>query len=264
MQEMRKNTRHIRGIVSICVILAVVGLDQLTKLLVASHMDLHESITLIPGVLRLTYITNPAAAMGLFENCRWLFMILSPVAVIAILIYLFRAKKVGGLYTAALSMIAGGGVGNMIDRTFYGEQLGYGEVIDFVDFIAFPNVWTYIFNIADTFVCVGAGLFLLAVILDAVRESRETKKGVAAGAESKETVGTVSADTAEQDDATEPVQPVQPAEPVEPTESAEFDEPVESAESAKPFESSEATEAQENAAESSPDGDKSDESETKS
>ncbi|MGM9636926.1 MAG: signal peptidase II [Eubacteriales bacterium] len=255
MQEMRKNTRLIRGIVSVCVILAVVGLDQLTKLLVASHMELHESITLIPGVLRLTYITNPAAAMGLFGNCRWLFMILSPVAVIAILIYLFRAKKVGGLYTAALSMIAGGGVGNMIDRTFYGEQLGYGEVIDFVDFCAFPKIWTYIFNIADAFVCIGAGLFLLAVILDAVRESREKKKGVAAEAEPPETVGTAEAESADTSDRSEQM---------EATETVESAESLETAETAELSEPSEPVKTQENAAESTCDGEKSDESETKS
>lgn len=247
MQEMRKNTRLIRGIVSVCVMLAVVGLDQLTKLLVASHMDLHESITLIPGVLRLTYITNPAAAMGMFENCRWLFMILSPVAVIAILVYLFRAKKVGGLYTVALSMIAGGGAGNMIDRTFYGERLGYGEVIDFVDFCAFPKIWSYIFNIADAFVCIGAGLFLLAVILDAVRESREKKAGLAIAS------------------ASEPADTYEKTESVEEADAVEMTEPAESVKSettAEPAKPSESAEDQDHAVDSRPDGNKSDERET--
>lgn len=176
MQEMRKNTRLIRGFVGVAIVLAVLGLDQLSKQLVAANMEIGQSVVLIPGVLRLTYITNPAAAMGLFGNARWLFMILSPLVVIAIIVYLFLAKKLSRLYTAALAMIAGGGFGNMIDRTFYGDKIGYGEVVDFVDFIAFPKVWTYIFNIADAFVCVGAGLFILAMILDWIRESREKKK----------------------------------------------------------------------------------------
>ncbi len=179
MQEMRKNTRLIRGFVGVAIVLAVLGLDQLTKQLVAGNMEVGQSIVLIPGVLRLTYITNPAAAMGLFGNARWLFMILSPLVVIVIVAYLFLAKKLSWLYTTALAMIAGGGFGNMIDRTFYGSRIGYGEVVDFVDFIAFPKIWGYIFNVADIFVCVGAGLFMLAVILDWVKENAEKKKSPA-------------------------------------------------------------------------------------
>lgn len=156
-------------------LIGVVALDQITKLLVAHNMQLHESIELIPGVLRFTYITNPAAAMGLFANARWLFMILSPVAVIAIEVYLMCARNVGRMYTVALSMIAGGGIGNMIDRMFYGEALGHGEVIDFIDFCAFPQIWNYIFNVADSFVCVGAGIMLLAIIIDMVKEFRADK-----------------------------------------------------------------------------------------
>lgn len=176
MQKMRKNTRLIRAVAAIVIAAVVVGLDQLTKMLVASNMEPGESVTLIPGVLRLTYITNPAAAMGLFENSRWLFMILSPIAVIGILVYLGLSERVGKLLTVALSMIAGGGLGNMIDRTFYGTSFGNGEVIDFVDFCAFPKIWHYIFNVADAFVCIGAGLFALAVILDAVSERKAAKK----------------------------------------------------------------------------------------
>lgn len=179
MQEMRKNTRLIRGFVGVAIVLAVLGLDQLTKQLVAGNMEVGQSIVLIPGVLRLTYITNPAAAMGMFSNARWLFMILSPLVVIVIVAYLFLAKKLSWLYTTALAMIAGGGFGNMIDRTFYGSKIGYGEVVDFVDFIALPKIWGYIFNVADIFVCVGAGLFMLAVILDWVKENAEKKKSPA-------------------------------------------------------------------------------------
>ena len=53
----------------------VVLLDQISKMLIVKYMEIGQSIPLISGVLNFTYITNSGAAMGLFSNCRWLFMI---------------------------------------------------------------------------------------------------------------------------------------------------------------------------------------------
>ena len=152
----------------------VVLLDQISKMLIVKYMEIGQSIPLISGVLNFTYITNSGAAMGLFSNCRWLFMILAPVAVVAIVVYIMVSKNVGTLYTLSLSMIAGGGIGNMIDRTFNGK-FGNGVVIDFIDFCAFPNIWRYTFNVADIFVCVGSGLLILTIIIEAVRDAKTPK-----------------------------------------------------------------------------------------
>ena len=57
----------------------------------------------------------------------------------------------------------------MIDRVF----LGY--VVDFIDFYAFPNVWKWVFNVADSFVCVGAGMMILWCILSMIEESKKAK-----------------------------------------------------------------------------------------
>ncbi len=156
------------------VLAAVILLDQLSKMLIVKNMDVGESIPLIPGVLNFTYITNDGAAMGMFSECRWLFMIAAPIAIVAIGVWVIASREMGMLYTLAFSMIAGGGVGNMIDRTVNGELFN-GVVVDFIDFCAFPNIWRYTFNVADIFVCVGAGLFVLSVILEAVRESKTAK-----------------------------------------------------------------------------------------
>lgn len=156
------------------VMAAVILLDQLSKMLIVKNMDVGESIPLIPGVLNFTYITNDGAAMGMFSECRWLFMIAAPIAIVAIGVWVVASREMGMLYTLAFSMIAGGGVGNMIDRTVNGELFN-GVVVDFIDFCAFPNIWRYTFNVADIFVCVGAGLFVLSVILEAVRESKAAK-----------------------------------------------------------------------------------------
>jgi signal peptidase II len=71
----------------------------------------------------------------------------------------------------ALSLIIGGGIGNMIDR------IAYGFVVDFIDFCLF-DFWVWVFNIADAAVCVGAGLFILELILELVAEYRKKKNGV--------------------------------------------------------------------------------------
>ena len=68
----------------------------------------------------------------------------------------------------SIALVISGGIGNMIDRV----ALGY--VVDFLKFafIDFP-----VFNIADSLVCVGAGLLMLAMVLDIINESKEKKKG---------------------------------------------------------------------------------------
>ena len=150
-------------------VLGCVFLDQISKYLVVIYMQLHESVEVIPGILNFTYIQNRGAAFGSMADSRWIFMILSSVAIVGIFVYLFWKKPQNKLFLAAILMIVGGGIGNMIDRV----RLGY--VIDFIDFCAFPSIWMWVFNIADSFVCVGAGLLLLWTVLDFVRESREEK-----------------------------------------------------------------------------------------
>ena len=158
------------------VLLLVVLLDQITKLLIVNHFELGESLPLIKNVLHFTYILNEGAAFGMLADHRWVFLILSTVSVFGITAYLvLRSRKIGTLWGIALGMIAGGGIGNMIDRVWNGEVFGSGAVIDFIDFCAFPELWSWIFNVADAAVCVGAALIFLAVILDEVKESRKRK-----------------------------------------------------------------------------------------
>ena len=147
----------------ILVMLAVVVLDQVSKLLIEHFMELGESIPLIDGIFHLTYIHNDGAAFGMLSEHRWVFMVLSVVAIVALIVYLFWAKPKSRFVCASLAMIVGGGVGNMIDRV----RLNY--VIDFLDFCAFPELWKWIFNVADIAVCVGVGLYALYIVLDEVK-----------------------------------------------------------------------------------------------
>ena len=156
-------------IISVILMAVIVVLDQVTKYAVVANILYGQSVEVIPGVLNFTYVRNKGAAFGFFDDARWVFMTLSTIAIVAILVYMFWKKPQSKMLLASLIMITGGGIGNMIDRVW----LGY--VIDFIDFCAFPNLWVWVFNVADSFVCVGAGLLALWMILDAVREYKEIK-----------------------------------------------------------------------------------------
>ena len=152
-------------IITGAVILGVIAVDQVSKLLVLEFLY-NGHVTLIPGVLDFTYLENRGMAFGLLADHRWVFILLSVVGMGAIGFYLFRYGKTR-LTRIALALILGGGVGNMIDR------LRLGFVVDFIDFCAFPTIWMWVFNVADAAVCVGAALFLVDLVRDIIRESRQ-------------------------------------------------------------------------------------------
>ena len=157
-------------LIAVIAILTLVPIaDQVTKWIVVKTMELGQSIEVIPGIFRFTYIHNYGAAFGSMADSRWIFMILSTVAIIAILVFIFWKKPQSKLLLASLGLIAGGGIGNMIDRVC----LGY--VVDFIDFCAFPKVWMWIFNVADACVCIGAGMLALWMVLDTIKEEKAKK-----------------------------------------------------------------------------------------
>ena len=149
------------------IIVGTVFLDQLSKWLTVINLDLHETFPIIENVLHFTYVRNTGAAFGILKDHRWVFLIVSTVAIIAMTIYLWKSRKGNKVLCVALSFIVGGGVGNMIDRTL----LGY--VIDFIDFRLINFA---VFNIADSFVCVGVGLFALVIILDEIKAAKLSKQ----------------------------------------------------------------------------------------
>lgn len=150
----------------VAIALGVILLDQITKQLILTHL-FEEQLVLIPNVLNFTYVENRGMAFGLLSDHRWVFMLLSVIGIALVGVYMWFFVK-NRLGRVALSMIIGGGIGNMIDRVF----LGY--VVDFIDFCAF-DFWVWVFNVADAAVCVGAALFVLDLILDTVRELKKKK-----------------------------------------------------------------------------------------
>lgn len=154
----------------ILVIVGVVALDQVSKLLAVAFLKGSDSFVIINKVLRFTYVENRGAAFGMLDDKRWIFMILSILGIAAMAVFLFKFAKGEVLLSLSLAFVIGGGIGNMIDRIFL------GFVVDFIDFYAFPGVWMWVFNVADSFVCVGAGLIMLYIVLDTVKEAKAKGK----------------------------------------------------------------------------------------
>ena len=165
----------------LAVIIVTVFLDQLTKYLTVLHLKPIDTLPIIEDVFHFTYVENTGAAFGMMKDARWVFMITSTVAIVGILVYMFRRtyvkkEKMPWMEALSLSLIVGGGIGNMIDRTV----LGY--VVDMIDcrFINFA-----VFNVADSFVCIGAGLMILYLFMEMGKEIK-AEKAVKASADGED------------------------------------------------------------------------------
>ena len=168
----------------LAIIAVTVALDQITKYLTILYLKPLDTFPLLQDVLHLTYVENTGAAFGMMKDSRWVFMVTSTLAIVGILVYMFWKRPTNKMLCLSLSLIVGGGIGNMIDRT----ALGY--VVDMIDLRLINFA---VFNVADSFVCVGAGLMILYLILDMIREAKEEKAKAA-------TVGPAPADTSVEGD----------------------------------------------------------------
>ena len=185
-----KKQPTVNYVIYTAIILGGIFLDQLTKWLVTKYMELYESIPLIKDFLHITYTTNDGAAFGMMggADTRWIFITISVLAILGFVAYLYLGHADNMLYGVSLSMVISGGIGNMIDRWGFGfyvnPKTGMGEVVDFIDFC---GIWNAIFNGADSFVCVGAGLLILALVIDLVKEFKAERLKKAEAAEAAET-----------------------------------------------------------------------------
>ena len=140
----------------------IVALDQVTKALVDDFMTLHESRTIVEGLVRLTYVQNRGAAFGILSEAglpyqSLMFSVVSLLALLAIALYAWRMPVQSRLPQTALAMVMGGAVGNLLDRA----RLGY--VIDYVDMYWGPHHWPA-FNVADSAISVGVALLVIDIL----------------------------------------------------------------------------------------------------
>ncbi len=131
----------------------ILFLDQLSKFLISNTLDFGESIPILKDIFHLTLIQNSGAAFGIFHQQTLFFIIVACVVIGLILISHRRFTGRSLLLRVGLALILGGALGNLVDR------LRFGFVVDFLDFRIWP-----VFNIADTSICVGTGLFILGFV----------------------------------------------------------------------------------------------------
>ncbi len=135
--------------------ICIVAVDAVTKLLAIRRLALIDTLPLWEGVFHLTYVENRGAAFGMMQGGRVFFVVISLIIIAAMFYMVRRYKNRSKLLDYGVVFIASGAVGNMIDRIFR------GFVVDFFDFclIDYP-----VFNVADIFVCIGAGMLAIYII----------------------------------------------------------------------------------------------------
>lgn len=141
------------SVLAISIILVVI--DQVSKYLVRSSMELYDSIPLINNFFHLTYISNDGMAFGInFPGGIYFFTAASFILTVVLIGYLWHEKNGHLLLRISLAFIIAGAIGNFIDRAVF------KEVVDMFDF-QFWGWHFYIFNVADSSVTVGMVLYLI-------------------------------------------------------------------------------------------------------
>ena len=150
------------GLIWLWVTVVLLILDQVTKYVVSTQMQLYQSIELLP-VFNFTYVHNYGAAFSFLSEAggwqRWFFSIIA-ISISVLLTYWLKKLPAKNLVLCgAYSLVLAGALGNLYDR------LTYGYVIDFIH--VYYDTWHFpAFNIADSAICIGAGLLLLDAFRD--------------------------------------------------------------------------------------------------
>lgn len=137
--------------------LIAAALDRISK---AWALGTKVNRPMIPGILNARYTENTGMAFSMFSGQSLALTALTIVLILALVSWLLAKPDESRLFRAAIWLIVGGGLGNIYDR------LVYGYVIDFIEpaFVRFA-----VFNVADVCICAGAGLAVLALILEELR-----------------------------------------------------------------------------------------------
>jgi signal peptidase II len=168
-----ENVVHQRGSLPfLWLSVAIVALDQLSKFAIERGLALYQSVTVLP-VLEITRLHNTGAAFSFLANAagwqRWLFTALALVVSVVLTLWLARIERGSKVLACAVALILGGALGNVIDR------LRLGHVIDFIS-AHWGQHYFWAFNIADSSICVGAGLLLLDTWLSSTRHDQTAAK----------------------------------------------------------------------------------------
>ncbi len=188
LQDLYKKKSLVDYIIYASVLLGGVIFDQLTKWLTVRNMHLHEHIPVIKlGDMTLAsffYIRNDGAAFGMLDNAPWVFNTISTIAVVGMTAFLFLGHMETKLSGIGLAMMISGGIGNMIDRVSLGYVVDMIHLDIFNETKLFASINT-VFNVADSFVCIGAGVLVLGLVLEMIDEVKKEKLAKSSSKEDK-------------------------------------------------------------------------------
>ncbi len=150
--------------------LAVILLDQISKLAVTHYLRLHESVSVVEGFFNLVHVRNRGMAFGLMNrpdfNFGSYFLIVASIgAIIFLLIWFIKLKEDDRRMISGFSLVLGGAFGNLIDR------IRYREVVDFLDFYVGSYHWPA-FNVADSAITIGTLLVALSLVFSDKKAQR--------------------------------------------------------------------------------------------
>lgn len=137
-------------------IIAIVSLDQISKYVIVTHIELGSKFEIIRDFFDITYVRNYGAGFSILQNQTIIFYIIGIIAIIVFTYFLIKDKS-SSLNKAAYLLIIGGTIGNLVDR------LVHIYVVDFLDF----NIFGYdfpVFNFADCFLTIGCAILIISTL----------------------------------------------------------------------------------------------------
>lgn len=155
---------------NIILIISLIAIDQIIKLLVFKFLEPTGSVTLINGVISLTYLENTGAAFGLWNN-RWMLIGIN-LLILFTIIKLVSSKKYEFTNTVKLaySLVLAGGTTNLIDRIFRGFVIDY---IDISELFYYP-----VFNFADICIILGIIIVMINILIKTVEKQEQRYEGI--------------------------------------------------------------------------------------
>lgn len=143
----------------IVIIVAIAAVDQAVKQFMLNWLEPGEPVAVIGDWFRFYLLFNPGAAFSMGQNSTWLFTCIQIIFVVGILIYAPRVhhRWVG----VGLAFVAGGALGNLIDRLFREPTFFLGHVVDYISVGSFA-----VFNIADAAITTGVVVFVIGMFLE--------------------------------------------------------------------------------------------------
>ena len=142
--------------------LLIVAFDQASKAMVRAMLPVHDSVTVIPGLVDFTHVLNSGAAFGILNGADFPFKsaaiaVVATAALVGVGMYAYSLGHHQLIARIGLALIVGGAAGNLIDRVFF------GSVVDFVD-VYWRTYHFWAFNVADSAISVGVAIMILDML----------------------------------------------------------------------------------------------------